>query len=160
LPYGITTLFERLNMSPMRRNVSWGVFLLGGVLAVLSAAPAAVAQGKPAEAVSGRYKILDFPVGKFVYRLQFDSATGDFWLWVNGEWEAPEPPMGGVPWKDVQATPGRFQLLPQIQGELDAELYVFDSATGRMWSRPARNRIELTAAAEWREIPPPSRPKR
>ncbi len=147
-------------MSDRLRSVFWALLLLGGLLTFLAAAPPAAAQAKPGEPVLGQYKILDFPVGRFVYRLQFDSATGDYWLWANGEWEAPEPPKGGVPWKDIKPTPGRFQLLPQIQGELDSELYVFDTATGRMWGRPARNRLQLTSSEEWREIAPPARQKR
>ena len=88
----------------------WRAVLLGGALTLLAAVPQAAAQGKPDEPVLGRYKILDFPVGKFVYRLQFDSATGDYWLWVNGEWEAPEPPKGGIPWKDIKPTRNFFEF--------------------------------------------------
>ena len=41
-------------------------------------------------------------VGKFIYRFLFDTANGDQWVWVNGEWERPEPSRDGVPWKDVK----------------------------------------------------------
>jgi hypothetical protein len=138
----------------------WGllavVVLLGGVLAFRPAG----GQGKADVPEVGRYKLQDMQVGKFIYRFLFDSYTADYWLWVNGEWEAPEPPKEGSPWKDIKPTPGRFQLLPQIPGDLDSEIYVFDTATGKVWSRPARNRIDVTNSAPWREIQPPARPKR
>ncbi len=131
-----------------------GVALAGGLLL-----RPAVAQPQGAGGVPEQFRTLDLPVGKFVYRFLFDSATGEHWLWVNGEWERPEPPRGGFPWKDLKPIPGRFQLLAQITGEIDAEMYVLDTTTGRVWARPARNRVHLLAAEDWRAITPP-RPKR
>jgi hypothetical protein len=136
-----------------------GAVLLGGLAALTSWAQGG-GKGKPQAPAVGRFKAQDLLVGKFIYRLLFDSATGDFWLWVNGEWERPEPPKGGIPWKDAKPATGRFQLLSQIPGELDGEIYVLDSVTGQMWARPARNRTVLLNAGEWREIPLPEPPKR
>jgi hypothetical protein len=144
------------------RGFGSAVLLVGVLLGGLAAWPAAAQEGKqkPLAPAVGRYKAYDLQVGKFIYRLLFDSATADYWVWVNGEWERPEPPKGGVPWKDIKPATGRFQLLPQIPGELDGEIYVLDSVTGQMWARPARNRNVLLNAEDWREIPLPEMPKR
>jgi hypothetical protein len=150
-------------MSNRTVRAFWGVVLLGGVLLTgLAVWPAAGQQGapKPQQPEVGRFKAQDLMVGKFVYRLMFDTATADYWVWVNGEWERPEPPKDGLPWKGIKPALGRFQLLPQIPGEIDGEIYVLDTATGQMWARPARNRNVLLNAGEWREIEQPERPKR
>src|SRR5262245_31624775 len=147
-------------MNAARRCAPLAALFLLTALAAPSPAQQGGAQPKPEDGPVGRYKIFDFPVGKFVYRFLFDSATADHWLWVNGEWERPEQAKGGVPWKGLEAKVGRFQFLAQIPGELDLELYVMDTVTGRMWSRPARNRAQLFVAEEWREIAPPRRPKK
>jgi hypothetical protein len=143
----------------------WGVLLLGaallGGLAALRAGAQGEGKGKPQSPPAvGRFKATDVQVGKFIYRLLFDSATADFWVWVNGDWERPEPSKEGVPWKDVKPATGRFQLLPQIPAELDGEIYVLDTVTGQMWARPARNRTVLLNPGEWREIAAPEMPKR
>jgi hypothetical protein len=125
-----------------------------------SAGAQPAAQTKSDEQGLGRYKMLDLQVGRFTYRFLLDTATADQWVWVNGEWERPEQHKDGVPWKGVKAIPGRFQLLSQVPGELDANLYLLDTITGRMWLRQARNRSELLAAEPWTEIPVPGRDKR
>jgi hypothetical protein len=117
------------------------------------------AQPKPDEQGVGRYKMIDLQVGRFIYRFLLDTATADQWVWVNGEWERPEPPRDGVPWKGLKPIPGRFQLLSQIPGELDANLYLLDTITGQMWLRQARNRSELLAPRAWEEVPVPGRTK-
>jgi hypothetical protein len=133
-----------------------GVAVTAGLLAAGRPAPQPAAH----EAAVGRYKVYDVPVGRFTYRLLFDTTSADFWVWSNGEWERPDPPRGGYPWKDLKPAPGRFQLLPQVPGELDAEMYVLDSVTGRTWSRSVRNRAVLLAGQPWRAIPLPPPPKR
>src|SRR6516164_4782336 len=93
----------------------FGCVLLGGALAVgLAVAQTGNTQDKTLDTAVGRYRTFELPVGKFTYRLMFDTMTADYWLWFNGEWERPEPPTGGRPWKDVKAMPGRFQLLSQV----------------------------------------------
>jgi hypothetical protein len=140
-------------MSRARTTLFCGIVLLGGVLAVgLTAAQTGGTQDKSLDTAVGRYRTFELPVGKFTYRLMFDTMNADYWLWFNGEWERPEPPKGGRPWKDVKAMPGRFQLLSQAPGELDLELYVLDTVTGRMWARSTRDRTVLLAAEAWREI--------
>jgi hypothetical protein len=143
-------------MSKARANLLGGLALLGGALAIgLAVARTGGAQDKTLGEAVGRYKTFELPVGKFTYRLMFDTMTADYWLWVNGEWERPEPPKGGRPWKDLKAMPGRFQLLSQAPFEFDLELYVLDTVTGRMWARSTRNRAVLLAAEAWREVPLP-----
>jgi hypothetical protein len=140
-------------MSKARAILFGGLILLGGVLAVgLTAAQTGGTPDKALDTAVGRYRTVELPVGRFTYRLLFDSTTADYWLWTNGEWERPEPPKGGRPWKDLKTLLGRFQLLSQAPGELDLELYVLDTITGRMWARSARNRAVLLSAEEWREI--------
>jgi hypothetical protein len=139
----------------------WAVPLLGVALTV--GLLAAGRPGPPAaapEPAIGRFKAYDIPVGKFAYRLLFDTSSADFWVWTNGEWERPDPPRGGYPWKDIKGAPGRFQLLPQVPGELDAEMYVLDTATGKTWSRSVRNRAVLLAGEAWRQVPLPPPPGR
>ena len=140
-------------MSKARALLFGGLVVLGGVLAVgLTAAQTGGTADKALETAVGRYRTVELPVGRFTYRLLFDTMTADYWLWTNGEWERPEPPKGGRPWKDLKVMPGRFQLLSQAPGELDLELYVLDTITGRMWSRSTRNRAVLLSAETWREI--------
>jgi hypothetical protein len=147
-------------MNSRRKQVFGAVLLLAGLLTVsLMMGRQAGAQGKTEELTVGRYKIVDLPLGKFVYRMMFDTWTADYWLWVNGEWERPEVPKGGRPWKDLKPVAGRFQLLSQVPADLDRELYVLDSVTGRMWARSARNRSEVLNTDEWREVPLP-KPRR
>ena len=148
-------------MDNRRASVFLVLALLGGLLALrlTGAQPPAAPKKADEEPAVGRYKTFDILVGKFVYRTLFDTMTADYWLWVNGDWERAEPPKGGTPWKDLKAVPGRFQILAPPAGELDRELYVLDSATGRLWARGLRNRTELLTGAEWREIPLP-RPRR
>ena len=137
------------------------LLLVGGLLAFRLTAAQPAAETKQAEEKPpvGRYKISDLPIGKFVYRMLFDTMTADYWLWLNGDWERAEASKNGMPWKDLKPAPGRFQLLSPPVGELDRELYVFDSATGRLWARTIRNRTELLTAPEWREVtlPKPGR---
>jgi hypothetical protein len=147
-------------MSTKHGNVLRAALLLGAVLTALYCVRPAGAQKKADEPMPGRYKMLDLQVGKFIYRFLFDTANGDQWVWVNGEWERPEPARDGVPWKDVKPMSGRFQLMSQVPGELDASLYVLDTAAGRVWVRTARNRSELLAPAEWQEVTVPGRTKR
>lgn len=144
------------DMNGKRGYVVVGILFLASILAGLGLARQGTPPNKADSATVGRYQILDFPVGKFVYRFLSDSASGEHWLWVNGEWERPEESKGGLPWKNLPRAVGRFRLLSQIQGELDLELYVLDTTTGRMWARPARNRAQLFVAEEWREIAPPA----
>ncbi|MCI0463717.1 MAG: hypothetical protein L0Z62_42825 [Gemmataceae bacterium] len=147
-------------MNRTSKTALGAALLLGVALAgVLFLRPAAAQPQAPVGAPE-QFRTLDLPVGKFVYRFLFDSATGEHWLWTNGEWDRPEPPKGGYPWKDLKPLPGRFQLLAQITGEIDAEMYLLDTTTGRMWARPARNRPHLFEPEDWRAITPPGRPKR
>ncbi len=148
-------------MNVGRARILWPVSFLGVALTA-----GLLAAGRPggapaaAESVPGRFKAYDIPVGKFAYRLLFDTSSADFWVWTNGEWERPDPPSGGYPWKAIKPTVGRFQLLPQVPGELDAEMYVLDTATGKTWSRSVRNRAVLLQGERWREVPLPPPPRR
>jgi hypothetical protein len=148
-------------MSNRRVCVLLVLVVLGGLLALrlTGAQPAAGPKKADEEPSVGRYKTFDIPVGKFIYRTLFDTMTADYWLWVNGEWERAEPPKGGAPWKDLKPVPGRFHILTPPVGELDREMYVLDTATGRMWVRRLRDRTELLVGAEWTEVPLP-RPRR
>jgi len=146
-------------MSDIHGRILGTVFFLV-IFAGWPCAQPAAAQTKPAAETIGRYKMIDLQVGRFTYRFLFDSATADQWVWVNGEWERPEPHKDGVPWKGVKAIPGRFQLMSQVPGELDANLYLLDTITGQMWLRQARNRSELLSPEPWVEVPVPGRDKR
>jgi hypothetical protein len=151
----------RLHMRNGRGTLFWAVPLLGLGLMVGLLTAGRPAPGPAADHTTvGRYRIHDAPVGKFVYRLLFDSTTGDFWVWSNGEWERPDPPRGGFPWKGVKGEAGRFQLVPQLAGDLDAEMYVMDTVTGKMWARSVRNRAVLLQGEPWRDIPVPPPPRR
>jgi hypothetical protein len=147
-------------MSDTRGRVLCIVLLLVALVGIWQVQQPAAAQGKADGQAAGRFKMLDLHVGKFVYRFLFDTASADQWVWVNGEWERPEPPKDGVPWKGIKPTPGRFQLLSQVPGEIDASLYVLDTATGRTWVRSARNRTQLLAPESWQEVAVPGLTKR
>jgi hypothetical protein len=150
-----------MTLSNTSNTIVGGALVLGAALAAVTwLRPAAAQPQQQAEGAIDQYRTMDLPVGKFVYRFLFDTATGEHWLWVNGDWERPEPPKDGYPWQKLKPRTGRFQMLPQVAGDIDAELYILDTTSGRVWARPARNRAQLFSPDDWREITLPGRAKK